>query len=415
MKHVLSQLSAALFGLLTLFTGRGVLAQQAAAPAAAQPVVGQVTGQVFCQDSGLPARFATLQLLPEKPQQSPLIDPAKSGKNPDLVKVMAQAMTVVMKGSSLSTVTGIDGSFSLDKVPPGTYYVIAQLAGYRSPLSGLSQTERMKADADTVDAVESVAQKIVVAGGTLTSVNSVLERGVTLSGTVMYDDGSSAPGVTPKVLMQQKDGKWKELSPISLLPTITDDRGQFRFYGLPAGKYAIKATLPVSQPVAGLGATSLAVHINPGDALVVYQGGALREKDIKPIEVGDGDHRDGIEVIFPVNGLHSVAGSVVAKFDQHAVNSGTVELEDPDSKTAMRTAMIGEDGTFKLSYVPEGSYILRVTAAADAEQKAGETPAASDFGRMLNSKTIRSYGAAEMPLVLIEDVKGIVLQVPDQK
>jgi hypothetical protein len=162
-----------------------------------------------------------------------------------------------------------------------------------------------------------------------------------------------------------------------------------------------------------LGAVS--AHINLEDALVVYQGGALREKDIKPIEVGDGDHRDGIEVVFPVKGLRSISGSVVAKFDKHPVNSGTIELQDADTKAAMRTAMVGDDGTFKLSNVPEGGYVLKVTSAADAVQKPGDIPAGIDFGRMLNVKILKSYGTVELPLQLTGDMNGIVLQVPDEK
>ena len=379
---------------------------------AAQPVVGQVTGQVLCQDNGLPARFATVQLLPEKPQHSPLVDSAKMGGNSDIAKVMAKAMAAAMKGSNLSTVTGMDGSFLFGNVPAGTYYLIAQLPGYRSPLSGLSNAERMRADADTLAAVETAADKIVVAGGASISVNVSLEPGATLSGKVGYDDGSPAPSVTPTLLMLQKDGKWKELL-VSTLPVVTDDRGYFRFFGLPAGKYAVKATLPVSQPVAGLG--TMSAHINLGDALVVYQGGALWEKDIKAVELGDGEHRDGVEVIFPVNGLHSISGIVVAKFDKHAVNAGTVQLKDPDTKAPVRTATIADDGTFKLSYVPERAYLLEVTAAADAEQKSGDGPATFDFGRMTTLKIIRSYGSAEMPLLVSGDVNGITIEVPNEK
>lgn len=400
-------------GVLPLFCLAGSLFAQPAAPAP-PPVVGQVTGHVFCQDTGLPARFAGVQLVAEKPSSTPPIDPSTLGKNPDFGKVMAQAMALVMKGSNLSTVTGIDGSFSLDKVAPGTYYVIPQLAGYRSPLSGLSMMERMQAAPATVAAVESVAEKIVVQPGTSTNVNIELERGATLSGTVAYDDGSPAPGVTPSLMVLDKGGKWKDLS-ITLLPAVTDDRGQFRFYGLSAGKYAVKATLPVTQATAGLGASSVSLHMNLGDALVVYQGGALREKDIKPIELGDGDQRNGVEVVFPINGLHTISGSVVAKSDNHPVNSGTLALEDPDTKTPVRTATIGEDGTFRLNYVPDGSYLLKVNAAADTELNSGETPAASDLGRMMSSKTLRSYGPAELPLALTGDVNGIVLQVPDRK
>jgi hypothetical protein len=395
---------------LVLLPILGAYAQQTTA-APMQPLLGQVTGQVFCQDTGLPARFAAVRLVPEKPPQSPTIAMGNMGKNVDVAKMMAKVMAEAMKGSNLATVTGMDGGFSFDKVPPGSYYLIAQLPGYLSPLSGLSEAERMKADSNTVAAVESVAQKVVVAGGSLSSVNLSLERGATLGGKITYDDGSPAPGVIPTLLTIGKDGKWKQLSPLSIFPSITDDRGQFRFFGLPAGKYAVKATLPVSQAVAGLGAVS--AHINTEDALVVYQGGALREKEIKPIELGDGDHRDGIEVIFPVNGLHSLSGSVVAKYDKHPVNSGTVELQESDTNVTMRTATIGQDGTFKLSYVPEGNYVLKATAA-DMEQQSSVAPA-NDFERSLNSKILRSYGAAEVPLLVSGDVNGIAVQVPEQQ
>lgn len=390
-----------------------VCAQSSQPSVTPPPVSGQVTGRVFCQDSGLPGRFAGVQLLAEAPSREPLIDPAALGKNPDFGKLMATALTMAMKGSNLSTVTGIDGSFSLDKVPPGTYYVIPQLPGYRSPVSSFSQIERMKADPATLAAIENAAQKIVVQPGSATSVTVELERGGALSGTVMYDDGSPAPGVTPTLLLRDKDGKWKELGSTAPLPASTDDRGHFRFYGLSAGAYAVKAALPTSQAMVGIGPQSISMHMNMGDALVVYSGGTLRQKDIKPIELGDGEQRDGIEVTFPINGLHAISGSVVAKADNHAVNAGTVELDDPDTKSLVRTAMIGEDGSFHLAYVPEGSYLLKVSSAADTEPRNPAETGGGDFGRLLNSKEIRSYGPAQMPLSLTSDATGIVLQVPD--
>ena len=162
--------------------------------------------------------------------------------------------------------------------------------------------------------VEDLAQKIVVQASQAAHVDLRLERGATLSGSVRYDDGSPAPGVTPILMEQQTDGKWKELS-TSLLPSTTDDRGHYRFYGLAPGKYAVKATLPTIQASTGLGTGPgmVSLHMNTGDALVVYSGGALREKDVKPVEVGKGDDTDGIDVIFPLSDLHVVSGTVVAK------------------------------------------------------------------------------------------------------
>ena len=104
--------------------------------------LGQVSGRVICGDTDAPARFASVQLIPEKPSTAPPFDPSKLGKDADFSKVMSAAMKSVMTVSNLSTLAGIDGSFSLDKIPPGTYYVIAQLPGYQSPLAQISAMER---------------------------------------------------------------------------------------------------------------------------------------------------------------------------------------------------------------------------------------------------------------------------------
>jgi hypothetical protein len=315
-----------------------------------------------------------------------------------------------MKDSNLSTVTGHDGSSSIDKVPPGTYYAVAQLPGYQSPLSQLSQMERIKADAATLKTVESAAEKIVIQANQGTHVDIRLERGASISGRVRHDDGKAAPGVAPILMELEQDGKWKELGALGTLPTTTDDRGHYRIFGILAGKYALKAALPTLQASVGLGA-SVSMHMNMGDALVVYSGGALREAEVKPVEVGQGQDIDGVDIIFPLNNLHAVSGSVVAKSDNHAVDSGTIELEDSETKAKLRTTMIEQDGGLHLNYIPDGQYTLRVTTASDTEKSPGSDE--SEFSRMMHSKTIKSYGKAEMPITLKGDSTGLVSQVPD--
>jgi len=389
-----------------------LLAQQPPA-SVPPPNVGQVNGHVTCGDTGQPGRFAAIQLLAEKPSTDPILDPAKLGKNPDFGKTMAAAMNAVMKGNNLSALSGMDGAFSLEKVPPGTYYVIAQMPGYLSPLNQLSQMERMKADEATLKSVESQAEKIVVQPNQ--SAQLRLERGAALSGTIRYDDGSPAPGVAAVLIEQDKDGKWKDLS-TSILPISTDDRGHYRLFGLPPGKYGVKAALPTTQASIGLGPGSMAMHMNTGDALVVYSGGVFRDKDVKPIEIGNGDETDGIDITFPISGLHTVSGSVVAKSDNHPIDTGAVTLLDADTKAVLRSAMLDKDGNFHLNYIPDGSYTIKVSGAADMEKSAAGEDDGNDLSRMLKSmgsKPLKSYGDAEQALMLKSDNPTIVLQVPD--
>jgi protocatechuate 3,4-dioxygenase beta subunit len=396
---------------ILLSTVATVLAQESGSTSAPKPM-GKVTGRVFCQDTGRPARFAEIVLMAERPSKNPLIDPATLGKDRDVGTIFARAMTAVMKESELTTVTGLDGSFSLEKVPPGTYYVIADLAGYLSPVTGLSQKERISTDETVLSGVKAAAEKVVVEADRTATVTVELVRGATLSGRVIYGDGTAAAKVVPVLLRQDKDGKWKQLGGPGSLPAITDDQGRFYFYGLAAGQYAVKAALPTTHTIVGVGPGAISTHMGTSDAMVAFSGGAMREKEIKPVEVKAGEQRRDVEVVFPTEGLHTVSGSVVAKYDHHAVNSATVELRDPDTGMVLRFAVVSAEGSFDLHYVPAGTYRLAVTGAADRQQKDG-TVENGRLGMLLNSKVVRGYGPMEMPLVVKGDTTGLTLEVPD--
>jgi len=413
--------------LLLLFASLSVVAQQPAANTNSQPAAGaqekqffgHVTGRIFCHDTGEPARFAGVQLLAEKPAKQPTPDLSSLGKNADFGKLMATALSSAMKGSNLSTVTSLDGTFSLEKVPAGTYYVIPQFAGYLSPASGYSQKERMKPDDAMLAAVESTAQKIVVGPDQSVSVIVELERGATLSGRVTYDDGSPAAGVATVLMVRQKDGKWKDLGSVGVMPAATDDVGRFRFSGILAGQYAVKATLPVAQAVVGIGPNAISMHMNTGDMLTVYSGGAMREKDVKPIELTAGTQRDDVEVIFPLNGLHTISGSVVAKSDNHSLNAGIVELDDPETKAQVRMAMIAQDGTFQFNYVPDGTYVLKASGADMKTANGDAAGGGADFMRLINGalsggKGFKAYDSAEQTLMVKSDIVGLSMQLPDE-
>jgi hypothetical protein len=319
-----------------------------------------------------------------------------------------------MKGSGLSTLTALDGSFVLDRVPPGAYYVLAQLPGYQSSVSQFSVAERLKADPAMVAALKASAPKIVVEAGGSAQIDIRLERGAALSGTVQYDDGSPATGVSPVLLALQDDGKWKEiqLPPAGGAPAgVTNDRGRYRIFGLSAGQYAVRAALPTSQAVIGVGAGSLAVHLNTGDSFVAYSGGAQRQSELKPIKLASGEERDGVDLVFPISGLHSISGHVVAKADGHAVDGGLVELWYVGDNEKSRSAIVEPDGAFHLNYVPEGKYLLKVVGAGDLEEHSAAPE--SDFTRLLNSKTTKSYGPTELSLILQSDAVGVVLEVPE--
>jgi len=385
-------------------------AQEQAAPQTAPSVFTSVSGHVTCGDTGHPARFATVLLIPEKPQPTQTSDWANVKNEKDMAKLLAKSMSQPLKGTGLSAISSIDGSFEMPKVPAGTYFVVAQLSGYLSPLSALSTGDRMTGGADAIKKIQAQAEKIVVQDAPV-RVDVRLERGGSISGVIRYDDGSPAADVKAVRMVMQEDGTWMVDTFNPLVPaTTSDDRGHYRISGLAKGKYAVKAELPTNQMISGLGAGSSSIHSNIGDALVVYSSGVFREKEIKPIEVGLGEDVDGIDIVFPVDNLHLVSGTVTAKTDNHPVNAGWVNLNDAETKATLRRTKIEDDGSFKFNYVPEGQYELSTAGAGDTDKNApGGT-----FVQMVNPNFLKSYQNATIPIEVKGDLTGLTLQVADK-
>jgi hypothetical protein len=391
------------------FSCLAAAAQEEAAPQTAPAAYTTVSGHVTCGDTNHPARFAAVLLIPEKPQPTQTPDWSSVKNEKDMAKVLAKNMSETRKGTGLSAVSTIDGSFEMPKVPAGIYYVAAELRGYLSPLSALSTGERMSGGADAVKKIQAQAEKIVVQDAPV-RVDVRLERGSSISGVIRYDDGNPAPDVKAIRMVMQEDGKWMvdTFSPLNPAPA-TDDRGHYRISGLPKGKYAVRADLPTNQSISGLGSGSFDMHPNTGDALVIYSGGVFREKDVKPIEVGAGEDVDGVDLVFPVDNLHLVSGTVTAKTDNHPLNTGWVSLNDAETKAMLRHTQIEEDGSFKFNYVPVGQYQLVTSRAGDTDKNAP-----GGVMQMLNPTFLKSYQSATIPINVKDDQTGLVMQVADQ-
>ncbi len=133
---------------------------------------GSVSGHVFCADTSEPAR---LQPAPQKLEATP----------------EKRADQVVQSGPP-ATRTGLDGSFSFSKVKPGTYFLIADYAGYVSPLAKLSPKKIASKEPADIEKVEKALVQITVAANKDSARDLELERGSAISGTIRYDDGSPA-------------------------------------------------------------------------------------------------------------------------------------------------------------------------------------------------------------------------------
>jgi len=361
---------------------------------------GSVSGHVYCADTNQPARFATVLLQPPPHKFVPTEQPSPSP--------IAR--------------TALDGSFHFTKVKAGTYYLLAEQPGYVSPIAKIPSIDINNPDQAVVENMEKALNKITVAANKDTTAEIELERGAAIAGTIHYDDGSPASSVEVSLFRQEKDGKLAavtlqladRMGIVNPKTTVqTDDKGNFRISGLPAGKYVAETAFPTtSVSYAGLfgGPTLIDVRNNESAALRVYSGNVFRSKDAKAIEIVAGEERDGADITIPLLGLHSINGSVVALSDGHPVNSGHILLLYADDKTTLRDIDLDQDGRFSLAYVPEGEYILRVGGAADTVKETKQD------GPMHYEvpKSVRSYGSVDQPIILHADVPSLIINVPEK-
>ncbi len=388
--------------LVLLITGsQSVLSQKAASRV--DSGTGTVSGQVSCMDTNAPARFAVVTLEP-MPGERHSSEGASEGNF----------------ATNSTATTDMQGRFVMDKVAVGRYYVLASLPGYVNPLAGFEAKQLSAMDEETQKELAKRVQIIRVDANQVVTVALQLEHASEVSGAVLYDDGSPAVGIRMQLLRRKKDGEMSEVNSELIKglssfgsDTFTDDRGRYRLIGTPPGKYTVKATLPALEIAVGglLGGSGSSVSVR-GDQSAqfsLYLGDKFRAKSARVFQVGRGEQIGGLDFTIPVNGLHTVTGTLTAAHDGHLLNFGEVELLFADEREQARSTHVELDGSFRFSFVGEGKYILRASGAEDGEVvESPSGPFAS-----VKAHSMKAYGEVEIPLMVQSDVSGLVLSAPD--
>ena len=243
-----------------------------------------------------------------------------------------------------TAVTDASGAYELTNVQPGLYLVtarppeyvathLAQVYGYEEPMPLALATLRTNTN---------------VRPGEIIDINLALQRSLAIEGAVTTEDGD--PIANAVVMIERLDRRTPPAA-----PTVTDDFGRYRHFGLAPGRYRVCATPgPMTGPEASRSTELLMRTCNPaGDS-----------KGQPAIEIKTADLRDAHVILQRVRRV-TVSGEV---FDSYGTPFDRGELTFIDGTTpAPRSLKVVRPGPgrFRIENVEAGTYTLRAVMNAD--------------------------------------------------
>ena len=380
-------------------------AAQASSPGTPNLQTGTLTGTVYCADTNLPARLATI----------------------NLVQGSEFGITVAD-----TTTSDLEGRFALNRVREGNYYVVAVLPGYQNLMSVLTKPHLDAMTADERKKLLAQVSSVTITANQPAQLAIRLERGAEIDGTVTYDDGS--PGIGLRVSFKLKTNHENNGALPQTMgeppiffgtgPPTTDDRGHFRIQGVLPGEYVVSVSVP-AKSAADADKNRFAEMMEASiGAMDVYVGGGLRASKAETIKVTAGGASKDADIIIPLSKLHTIHGQVVLSSTGQPPPAAAVQLLYADTREPARMA-IAPNGEFEIHYVPEGSFILSAIAIAqalpnldaDGEDNSGGAGvgymAGSSFGFTVPANEGNPAGAAELPVLVTGDVEHANISVPD--
>jgi len=272
-----------------------------------------------------------------------------------------------------SALTDNSGAFEFIELPSGRYTLTASKAGY----VGLSFGQRRPLQAGTPLQLAD--------GQELKAVDFRLPRGSAITGHVYDENGDPLPGAAVRAGRYQYGQGMRQLVPAGTAQT--DDRGEYRVWGLNPGEYYISAIARNPGVPAGRGFAAQTGPAGPGAFIArgrgatpaadgrddlaqeayapTYFPGVPSVNEARVVTIGLATEVAGIDFNVLLVRASRISGRVT-NADGSAASAGNVNLI-PEGATGRNGGPLGgnygsrlqDDGTFSLVNVPPGRYVLR--------------------------------------------------------
>jgi hypothetical protein len=233
-----------------------------------------------------------------------------------------------------SVTSAADGGFVFQNLPAGRYRLSASRNGYLDSgrHGSLSQAGVTIVTVGTGQSVDSVVVRLIPTG--------------VISGRITNERDEPMPGVLVQSMRASYRTGHRELS--ESRTSFTDDRGDFRIWGLAPGTYYLKAINPRTWERGPAPAQSYVPMFYPG----VYDPAQGQTLELRP-----GEELGSINLsLSPLRTLH-IKGRALTSAGIPAKGAQVSLLQFANSGYAAE-AEAGADGRFDLAAVPPGNYVL---------------------------------------------------------
>jgi len=239
-------------------------------------------------------------------------------------------------------VTDDQGNYKITNIPPGQYQVVAVAPVYVSDDYGRGKTILINKDE------------------TIENVDIALVRGGVITGRVTDSEGRPLieEGVSVYPAERSRGFYYGQMG------VRTDDRGIYRFYGLPPGKYRV-----------GAGENDLFIGRQRGVYKLAYHPAAADLNQATVIEVTEGSEANNVDITLGrAMGRYSAQGRIVdGRTGQPVpnVHYGLSYIMDEHNRGSMTTgAVSNSEGEFKLDNLSPGKYAVFFEPSPEDEFRA---------------------------------------------
>jgi len=182
-----------------------------------------------------------------------------------------------------------------------------------------------------------------------------------IAGRVINDDGDPLPWVQVSALRETYAGGKKTLFSETTVPT--NDLGEYRLFGLPPGRYFIRADYKPNERITGRGEREWQDDVEPLGYVPMYYPSGTEPARASPLTVKAGEEIPALEVLLRRVEVFTVRGRIYSTASRRSNPNFNVFLSPRDEEAWFslpeRDAIMDEkDSTFTFRDVLPGSYVL---------------------------------------------------------